>query len=103
MGVPVQRRPAPLGLWKYPATRIRERLAKPQWSHYNHSRSQSIVASNEHGEAHSRILAGYGGLTRQAYDLDLRKYASWCSQHNLRVFVDRRAVLECIAIDPRPA
>jgi len=25
------------------------------------------------------FLAGYSGLTRQAYELDLRQYASWCS------------------------
>ena len=26
------------------------------------------------------FLAGYSGLTRQAYELDLRQFASWC-QH----------------------
>ena len=32
------------------------------------------------------FLAGYSGLTRQAYELDLRQYASWCQQHHLRLF-----------------
>ena len=32
------------------------------------------------------FLAGYSGLTREAYELDLRQYASWCHQHNLRLF-----------------
>jgi len=29
------------------------------------------------------FLAGYSGLTRQAYELDLRQYTSWCQQHHL--------------------
>ena len=40
------------------------------------------------------FLAGYSGLTRQAYELDLRQYASWCQQHQqhqLRLFAARRA------------
>jgi integrase/recombinase XerD len=27
------------------------------------------------------FLAGYTGLTREAYALDLRQYASWCQQN----------------------
>ena len=42
---------------------------------------------HQHRAAGSRgILAGYSGLTRQAYELDLRQYASWCHQHHLRLF-----------------
>src|SRR6266571_4199143 len=37
------------------------------------------------------FLAGYTGLTRDAYALDLRQYASWCRQHHLRLFGARRA------------
>ncbi len=29
------------------------------------------------------FLAGYAGLTRDAYALDLRQYASWCQQSHL--------------------
>jgi hypothetical protein len=47
----------------------------------------------------SRILAGYSGLTRQAYELDLRQYVSWCHQHHLRLFQARRADIECFARD----
>jgi hypothetical protein len=36
------------------------------------------------------FLAGYSGLTRQAYELDLRQYASWCQQHRLHLFGARR-------------
>ena len=45
------------------------------------------------------FLAGYTGLTRQAYALDLRQYASWCQQHHLRLFQARRADIECFARD----
>ena len=37
------------------------------------------------------FLAAHSGLTRQAYELDLRQYASWCQQHHLRLFQARRA------------
>ena len=37
------------------------------------------------------FLAGYTGLTREAYALDLRQYANWCQQQHLRLFQARRA------------
>ena len=43
------------------------------------------------------FLAGYSGLTRGAYELDLRQFASWCQQHRLRLFQARRADIECFA------
>ena len=43
------------------------------------------------------FLAGYSGLTRQAYALDLRQYTGWCQQHHLRLFGARRADIECFA------
>ena len=45
------------------------------------------------------FLAGYTGLTREAYALDLRQYASWCQQHRVRLFQARRADIECFARD----
>jgi len=45
------------------------------------------------------FLAGYSGLTRAAYELDLRQYATWCQQHQLRLFAARRADIECFARD----
>ena len=45
------------------------------------------------------FLAGYAGLTREAYALDLRQYASWCQQRHLRLFGARRADIECFARD----
>jgi len=41
------------------------------------------------------FLAGYTGLTREAYALDLRQYASWCRQWHLGLFQARRADIEC--------
>jgi integrase/recombinase XerD len=45
------------------------------------------------------FLAGYSGLTRQAYELDLRQFAGWCQQYQLRLFGARRADIECFARD----
>jgi len=45
------------------------------------------------------FLAGYTGLTREAYALDLRQYASWCQQHHIRLFQARRSGIECFARD----
>jgi integrase len=45
------------------------------------------------------FLAGYTGLTREAYALDLRQYANWCQQRHLHLFQVRRADIECFARD----
>jgi integrase/recombinase XerD len=37
------------------------------------------------------FLAGYIGLTREAYALDLRQYASWCAQHHPRLDCESHA------------
>jgi hypothetical protein len=44
------------------------------------------VFSNTERLALAGFLAGYSGLTRQAYELDLRQYTTWCSHHQLRLF-----------------
>ncbi len=31
------------------------------------------------------FLAGYRGLTREAYALDLRQFIAWCEEHRLRL------------------
>jgi hypothetical protein len=43
------------------------------------------------------FLAGYSGLTRQAYELDLRQFAGWCQQHQLQLFGARRTDIELLA------
>jgi integrase/recombinase XerD len=45
------------------------------------------------------FLAGYSGLTREAYALDLRRFAAWCAAHSLRLFQVRRADIECFGRD----
>ena len=45
------------------------------------------------------FLAGYTGLTREAYALDLRQFASWCQQNRIGLFQARRADIECFARD----
>jgi integrase/recombinase XerD len=57
------------------------------------------VFSNTERLALAGFLAGYNGLTRQAYELDLRQYAAWCQSHQLRLFQARRADIECFARD----
>jgi hypothetical protein len=57
------------------------------------------VFTNTERLALAGFLAGYSGLTRRAYELDLRQYASWCHQHHLRLFQARRADIECFARD----
>ena len=43
------------------------------------------------------FLAGYRGLTREAYALDLRQFTSWCRTRSLALFAVRRADIEGFA------
>ena len=43
------------------------------------------------------FLAGYRGLTREAYALDLRQFTSWCRARSLNLFAVRRADIETFA------
>src|SRR5258707_6273963 len=45
------------------------------------------------------FLAGYRGLTREAYALDLRQFATWCRSRSLALFAVRRADIEGFARD----
>jgi len=45
------------------------------------------------------FLAGYRGLTREAYTLDLRQFTSWCRARSLSLFAVRRADIESFARD----
>jgi len=40
------------------------------------------------------FLAGYSGLTRDAYALDLRQYVAWCTERDTTLFGARRADIE---------
>lgn len=45
------------------------------------------------------FLAGYRGLTRDAYSLDLRMFTARCQQRGLHLFQARRADIECFGRD----
>jgi site-specific recombinase XerD len=45
------------------------------------------------------FLAGYRGLTREAYALDLRQFATWCRTRSVALFAVRRADIEGFARD----
>ena len=40
------------------------------------------------------FLAGYSGLTRDAYALDRRQFLAWCESHGLKLFSVRRSEIE---------
>jgi integrase/recombinase XerD len=44
-------------------------------------------------------LAGYRGLTRKAYALNLRQFTTWCRARSLALFAVRRADIESFARD----
>ena len=43
--------------------------------------------------------AGYRGLTREAYGLDLRQFTTWCRNHSLPLLTVRRPDIESFARD----
>jgi integrase/recombinase XerD len=45
------------------------------------------------------FLAGYRGLTREAYALDLRQFTTWCRTCSVALFAVRRADIESFARD----
>ncbi len=57
------------------------------------------VFTNAERLALAGFLAGYTGLTREAYALDLRQFTAWCQQRRLQLFRARRADIECFARD----
>ena len=55
---------------------------------------QPALFSPEEEVALVGFLAGYGGLTRDAYALDLRQYVAWCTERGLALFGARRSDIE---------
>ena len=55
------------------------------------------VFTNPERLALAGFLAGYRGLTREAYALDLRQFTSWCRARCLGLFAVRRADIESFA------
>src|SRR2546425_2972173 len=52
------------------------------------------VFTTEEEQALSGFLAGYSGLTREAYQLDLRQWVQWCAERQVALFGARRADIE---------
>ena len=50
-------------------------------------------------DAERLALAGYGGLTCEAYALDLRQFTTWCRARSLALFAVRRCDIESFARD----
>jgi integrase/recombinase XerD len=57
------------------------------------------VFTNTERLALAGFLAGCSGLTRQACELDLRQFASWCQEHQIQLFGARRVDIELSARD----
>ncbi len=52
------------------------------------------VFTTEEAQALIGFLAGYGGLTRDAYELDQRQWVQWCTERQVVLFGARRADIE---------
>jgi integrase/recombinase XerD len=52
------------------------------------------VFTTEEEQALVGFLAGYSGLTREAYQLDLRQWVQWCAERQVALFGARRADIE---------
>jgi integrase/recombinase XerD len=52
------------------------------------------VFTTEEEQALVGFLAGYGGLTREAYQLDLRQWVQWCAERQVALFGALRADIE---------
>ncbi len=84
-----------------PAFRVSARPRRSPHGHHVHvhsCRRQPVFTESER-LALGGFLAGYTGLTREAYALNLRQFASWCQQQQVRLFHARRADIECFARD----
>jgi integrase/recombinase XerD len=88
-----------LGPGRPPASGPRPNPGGAPWPPRPRRRPRSRHAGVQHRGAAglSRFLAGYSGLSRQAYELDLRQYASWCQTRHLALFGAMRADIECFA------
>jgi integrase/recombinase XerD len=55
---------------------------------------RSEVFARQEELALAGFLAGYSGLTREAYMLDVRQYVAWCAVRRVALFGARRADIE---------
>jgi len=64
-------------------------------------RAKALSAGKPDAErlALAGFLAGYRGLTREAYTLDLRQFTGWCRERSQPLFSVRRADIETFACE----
>jgi site-specific recombinase XerD len=55
---------------------------------------QDVMFTSEEEQALVGFLAGYSGLTFEAYQLDLRQWVQWCAERQVALFCARRADIE---------
>ncbi|HXL93456.1 MAG TPA: tyrosine-type recombinase/integrase [Streptosporangiaceae bacterium] len=58
-----------------------------------------LVFTDAERVALAGFLAGYRGMTREAYGLDLRQFTTWCRDRSLPLFAVRRSDIEGFARD----
>ena len=63
----------------------------------NRARHVQLAFTDPERLALAGFLAGYRGLTREAYALDLRQFTTWCRARSLPLFAVRRADIESFA------
>src|SRR4051812_26692573 len=61
------------------------------------------VFTTEEEAALVGFLAGYSGLTFEAYQLDLRQWLQWCAERPVAFFCARRAASRPSAVTSKPA
>ena len=80
-----------------------EDVALPESGRHSRRRPSTALATtqpaftNAERVAVAGYLAGYRGLTREAYALDLRQFTSWCRTRSPALFAVRRADIEGFA------
>ena len=88
------------GAWRRPSAPGSQPF--PEVPHDRHNPSTALVTiqpvfTESERLALAGFLAGYRGLTREAYTLDLRQFTAWCRLRSLSVFSVRRADIETFA------
>jgi integrase/recombinase XerD len=66
-------------------------------AHLPRSPRSSQPSPTPGGSPLAGFLAGYRGLTREGYALDLRQFTTWCRACSLALFDVRRADIESFA------
>jgi integrase/recombinase XerD len=85
-----------LGSMTGPGSRSQLMLEVPTWRlrRYRPPRGSTRAFTPEEELALVGFLAGYSGLTRDAYALDLRQYVAWCTERDIVLFGARGADIE---------